>query len=193
MTAEGATLLGPGYARHAGRGQTVIGPAGRGEGPVAAIVKAFERAGFHTRMADNVETLIWGKLIVNVGINALTAILRVKNGRLPEIDGARAVMRMAVQEAVAVAEAKGIRLPYQDPLGRVVEVCRATSGNVASMLQDVLAERITEIEAINGAVVRQGEKLGIPTPVNLTLTSLVQAIQSTYGERVVAGALSSSG
>jgi len=184
VTAEGATLLGPGYARHAGRGQTIIGPAKHVEGPIASIVKAFEGAGFNTCTAPDVETLIWGKLIVNVGINALTAILRVRNGRLAEITGASTVMRTAVQEAVRVAEARGIHLPYQNPFQRVLEVCRATSGNIASMLQDVLGERITEIQVINGAIVQEGLKLGIPTPVNLTLTTLVEAIQDSYDQRV---------
>jgi len=184
VTAEGATLLGPGYARHAGRGQTIIGPADSAEGAVARIVKAFEGAGFNTCAAPNVNTLIWGKLIVNVGINALTAITRVRNGQLPRISGARTVMKMAVREAVEVARAKDIRLPYADPFERVLEVCRATSENVASMLQDILGERGTEIQAINGAIVREGLKLGIPTPVNLALTSLVEAIQDSYDLRV---------
>jgi 2-dehydropantoate 2-reductase len=184
VTAEGATLLGPGHARHAGRGQTIIGPAGSADGPVAKIVRAFEGAGFDTRTADDVETLIWGKLIVNVGINALTAIIRVKNGQLPAIKGAKTVMKMAIREAVSVADARGIHLPYPDPFERVLEVCHATAGNVASMLQDVLGKRVTEIQAINGAIVREGLKFGIPTPVNLTLTSLVEAIQDTYDQRV---------
>ncbi|MBW1779918.1 MAG: 2-dehydropantoate 2-reductase [Deltaproteobacteria bacterium] len=186
VTAEGATLLGPGHARHAGRGQTIIGPTGKADGPVTKIVHAFEDAGFDTRSADEVESLIWGKLIVNVGINALTAITRVKNGLLPAIQGARTVMKMAVGEAERVAHAKGIDLPYPDPFERVLEVCRGTAENKASMLQDVLGQRITEIQFINGAIVREGERLGIPTPVNLTLTSLVEAIQETYDQRVVA-------
>jgi len=81
---------------------------------------------------------------------------------------------------VAVIKAKNIGIPYPDPIGRVVEVCKATSGNVASMLQDVLNKKRTEIDAINGAIVREGAALGIPTPVNFTLTSLVQAFQETY-------------
>jgi len=184
VTAEGATLLGPGHARHAGRGQTIIGPAGSGDGPVSEIVRALAGAGFDTRAAEDVESLIWGKLIVNVGINALTAIIRVKNGQLPAIKGAQTVMKMAVQEAVSVAEARGIHLPYPNPIERVLEVCHATAGNVASMLQDVLGARITEIQAINGATVREGIKFGIPTPVNLTLTCLVEGIQGTYHERI---------
>lgn len=184
VTAQGATLLGPGHIRHAGQGETIIGPQGPPEGPVEEIVSAFNEAGFETRTVDNVNDLIWGKLIINVGINALTAITRLKNGRLPEIESTRTVMDQAVKEAVAVAGKKGITLPYPDPIKRVHEVCRATAGNIASMLQDVLKKRITEVAFINGAIVTEGEKLGVPTPVNHTLTSLVQAIEQTYQERV---------
>jgi 2-dehydropantoate 2-reductase len=184
VTSEGATLLGPGKIRHAGQGETIIGPAGDSTGPTENLVSAFEQAGFKAESVDNVSDLIWGKLIVNVGINALTAITRLKNGRLPEVPGTRLVLKEAVKEAVAVAAAKNIQLPYPDPLGRVMQVCEATAGNVASMLQDVLKGKETEVDAINGAIVREGEALGIATPVNLTLTSLVHAIQETYQERM---------
>ena len=184
VTSEGATLLGPGRIRHAGQGETIVGPGGGPNSPTEKLVSAFNRAGFKTRSADNVKDLIWGKLIINVGINALTAITRLKNGRLPELSGTRLIMEEAVKEAVAVARTKDIQLPYPDPLGRVIEVCRATAGNIASMLQDVVNGRETEIDFINGAIVREGKAMGIPTPVNLTLTSLVQAIQQTYQERI---------
>ena len=184
VTSEGATLLGPGNIRHAGQGETIIGPGGDPDSPAEKLVSAFNEAGFKTKSIDSVKDLIWGKLIINVGINALTAITRLKNGRLPETRGTRLIMEEAVKEAVAVAEAKNIQLPYPDPLSRVMEVCEATAGNIASMLQDVLKETETEVDAINGAIVREGEALGISTPVNRTLTSLVHAIQETYHERI---------
>jgi len=183
VTAEGSTLLGTGKIRHAGQGETIIGPKGGPNSPVEKIIDAFNRSGFKTTSADNVNDLIWGKLIINVGINALTAITRLKNGRLPQLSGTRLIMEEAIKEAVAVVQAKNIQLPYPDPLGRVMEVCEATAENMASMLQDVLKQKITEIDFINGAIVREGRSMGIPTPVNLTLTSLVQAIQETYQER----------
>lgn len=182
VTSEGATLLGPGKIRHAGQGDTIIGPGEESGGPAGMLFSAFNKAGFKTKVVEGVDDLIWGKLIINVGINALTAILRVKNGRLPELAGARRIMEEAVNEAVAICKAKDIQLPYPDPIGRVMEVCHATAGNIASMLQDVLKNKMTEIEAINGAIVREGQALGIPTPINLTLTSLVQGIQETYEE-----------
>ncbi len=184
VTAEGATLLGSGHVRHAGRGPTMIGSAGADHGPVAGIVSAFSDAGFDIRAVDGVQDLIWGKLIVNVGINALAAITRLKNGRLPGIEGTRQVMEEAILEAVRVADAKGIRLPFPNPVERVLEVCRGTADNIASMLQDVLAQRVTEIRFINGAIVSEGRKLGIPTPVNFTLSYLVQALQDSYKEAV---------
>lgn len=184
VTSEGATLLDTGHVRHAGRGETVVGPRKEPPGAAERLAGLFTKAGFDTRPADRVRELIWGKLIVNVGINALTALTRLRNGRLPEVPGTMRIMEKAVAEAAAVAMAKGIRLPYADPLERVIEVCRATSGNTASMLQDVLRERVTEVDYINGAIAREGKALGIPAPVNETLTSLVQALQETYGERL---------
>jgi 2-dehydropantoate 2-reductase len=184
ITAQGSTLLGPGKIKHAGQGETIIGPEEYPGSPLEGIISAFNTAGFKTRSTKNVVDLIWGKLIINVGINVLSAITRLKNGRLPELDGTRRVMENAVKEAVAVAHAKNIRLPYPDPLARVMEVCRDTAENIASMLQDVLKERITEVDFINGAIVREGIALGIPTPVNHTLTCLVKTIQETYGERI---------
>lgn len=184
VTAEGATLLGPGHVRHAGRGPTVIGPAGTEGGPVADIVSAFSDAGFDIRAVEAVENLIWGKLIINVGINALAAITKLKNGRLPKIEGTRQVMKKAIDEAVRVADLKGIKLPFPDPMERVLEVCRGTADNIASMLQDVMAERATEIQFINGAIVAEGQRLGIPTPINFTLSCLVTALQDSYQEVV---------
>lgn len=185
VTSEAATLLGPGRIRHAGRGQTHMGALAPGPGPVAGIVSAFNSAGFETHAAEDVEGLIWGKLIVNVGINALTALTRLRNGRLPDVEGAREVMAEAVGEAEAVARARGVRLPYPDPLKRVIEVCRSTAENVASMLQDILNERKTEVDFINGAIDREGSNLAIHTPVNRTLARLIRAIESTYADRVV--------
>jgi 2-dehydropantoate 2-reductase len=182
VTAEGATVLGPGRIRHAGQGETAIGPAGDPKSGVETIVSTLRQAGFQTKAVDDVIQLIWGKLIINVGINALAAITRLKNGRLPKLTGTRMIMEQAVNEAVAVAYAKNIALPYEDPIGRVMEVCDATSDNVASMLQDILNQETTEVDFINGAIIQEGAVLGIATPVNVILTALVQAIQETYGD-----------
>jgi 2-dehydropantoate 2-reductase len=187
VTSEGATLLAPGHIRHAGQGETTIGPEKASNDVIPHIVSAFNSAGFKTYSAANVEGLIWGKLVINVGINALTAITRLKNGRLGELEGTKRIMEAAVKEAAAVAQANNIDLPYPDPFNRVLEVCAATSGNIASMLQDVLKHKLTEVEFINGAIVKIGESSGVSTPVNRVLTCLVQTIQETYGEQLKDG------
>jgi 2-dehydropantoate 2-reductase len=180
VTAEGATLLSSGRVRHAGQGDTILQ-----QSPLSdSVVQVFQAAGFRTRAEADVRSFIWGKLIVNVGINALAAITRLRNGRIPELESLRAVMATAVAEAVAVCTAMKLSLPFPDPTGKVEQVCRDTAGNVASMLQDILKHRKTEIEFINGAVVREGKKAGIPTPVNATLTGLVTALEETHAERL---------
>lgn len=183
-TTQGATLLGPGRVRHAGAGPTHLATRPSIAARVKEIQALFQSAGFETHLADNVDNLVWGKLIVNVGINALTAILRVPNGALAELPAARALLERAVIEAVAVVQAKQITLPYENPVERVVSVARATAANRSSMLQDVLRGAPTEIDVINGAIVREGARVGVATPVNQLLTDLVHAIEASYAVRV---------
>lgn len=184
VTSEGATSLGDGKIRHAGAGNTILGPQKDFGDRLKFIIEALNKAGFSASSLDNVEDLIWGKLIINTGINALAAITGLKNGRLPEYKGSLNIMKDAVEEAVSVSRAKKINLPYDDAFEKVLQVCRDTSGNIASMLQDVLNKKVTEIDFINGAICREGKNLGISTPVNQTLTSLIRAIEAGYAERL---------
>jgi 2-dehydropantoate 2-reductase len=184
VTAHGATLLGPGHVRHAGVGATHLATRAAIATRVENIARLFNDAGFETHLSDNLDSLVWGKLVVNVGINALTAILRVPNSALDEVPAARTLLERAVNEAVAVANAKQITLPYGDAIAQVLNVARATGSNHSSMLQDVLRGAATEIDVINGAIVREGERVGVATPVNRTLTELVQAIEASYNIHV---------
>ncbi len=175
-TAQGSTLLGHGRVRHAGRGQTVIGSfSAEGSGRARDVRDFFESAGIESVVSEDIQSVLWGKLLVNAGINALTAIMDTPNGSLVRDDHLRAVMRRAVLEGAALARRLDIPLPYADPAGRADEVCRATADNISSMLQDRRSGRRTEIESINGALVDYGRRLGIPMPVNSFLTSLVRS------------------
>lgn len=181
ITSEGATLLAQGRVRHAGQGQTHLGPAlGQPDDFCGRVVELFQGAGFETAPATGVANLIWTKLVINVGINALTAILDVNNGVLLELESAGALMERAVGEAVAVGRATGIEFLHQDMLAATQEVARRTAGNISSMRQDVAARRRTEIDYINGAVCRKGRELSLATPVNETLSDLVRAIEDNY-------------
>lgn len=181
-TAQGATLVGPGRIRHGGKGDTHIGRlAGDADEFCQEVARRFSQSGIPTVAENEVQSLIWGKLVINAGINALTALLKWRNGQLAEHDETCQLVSLAVDEAVRVAVASGVKLPYEDPVSKVLATAVATASNQSSMLQDVLHGRLTEIEAINGALVREGERRGIPTPVNRTLTLLIRALEKRVG------------
>jgi len=183
VTNHGSTLLGSGHVRHAGKGETTIGKSdGKLSGPLKAAAAVLTKAGFQTKISKDIDSVIWSKLVISVGINALTAITRLNNGKIVSYEEARELMRSSVQEAARVVKRKRVKLAYDDPIQKVESVCKATSANVSSMLQDVLNKKRTEIDFINGAVVRQGKALGIPTPVNEVLAGLVKAIEKSYEE-----------
>jgi 2-dehydropantoate 2-reductase len=171
VTTLGATLLGPGHVRLGGNGPTHIAGS-------SWIAKTLCQAGFETHAVDSnqMDSLVWGKLAVNCGINALTALLRVPNGELLARPEAVVKMEQAATECAAVARTKNIPLPYADPAAYVREVAQRTGANLSSMLQDVLRGAPTEIDAINGAVVREGQRLGVPTPINEELFLSIKAL-----------------
>lgn len=183
VTSHGSTLVGTGHVRHAGKGDTIIGKAdGRLSSELKAIAGIMTKAGFPVKVSKDIDSVIWSKLIISVGINALTAITRLNNGKVVVYDEARGILRSAVQEATKVVKRKRIKLSYDDPIQKVESVAKATATNVSSMLQDILGKKRTEIDFINGAIVRQGKAMGIPTPVNEMLTGLVKTIEKSYEE-----------
>ena len=137
-----------------------------------------QQAGFAAEVAENVDSLVWGKLVINTGINPLTAVLNVPNGYLAEQEAARRVMIAAAQETAAVAAAQGIQLPYPDAAERVLAVAQATAQNRSSMLQDLDRGSRTEIDAICGTVVKIGEAVGVETAVNQQLCAWVKQLES---------------
>ncbi|MDD5409116.1 MAG: 2-dehydropantoate 2-reductase [Candidatus Omnitrophica bacterium] len=184
-TSEGATLIETGKIRHAGRGETIIGTIdGKMPVEIRSIREVFNKAGLQTKLSRDIKGLAWSKLIINVGINALTAITRLPNGRLTEFEGTKRILRDAVTEATRIAKRKRIKLIYDDPLAKVEAVCESTSGNISSMLQDVLKKKRTEIDFINGVIVRLGQELGIAVPTNRLLVDLVKTIESSYKLRL---------
>lgn len=179
-TAQGATLLGAGRIRHGGNGATYIGePSGPASDRVRRIVALFREAGLVAEPSDDVERLIWEKLVINVGINAITGLTGIRNGVIAQMPQAGELCRAAVQEALLVAGAKGFAMG-PEMVERVISVAGATARNRSSMGQDVDKKKRTEIMAINGAIVRFAREAGIPTPVNRTLASLVEILEANY-------------
>lgn len=180
-TSHGATLLGKGHVRHAGKGQTRIGSVTAAAADrVDDIVQVFNNAGIDTERAGDLQSLLWGKVLINCGINPLCALLDVPNGMVLELPELYGVMEATVREVAAVAAGSGVAIPFDDPVGVVAGVCRATATNICSMLQDVRAGRRTEIQSINGAVARAAVGVGVAVPLNNALTRLVSARETLH-------------
>jgi 2-dehydropantoate 2-reductase len=181
-TSHGATMLKAGSIRHAGAGPTTVGmwAGGAKEFQIARkIADQFTQAGIETVAVEAVRPVIWDKLLVNVGINAITALTGIKNGQILDLESTREISRVAVEEAAAVAQAQGIEI-RKDPVAHVFQVAAATAANRSSMGQDVDHRRPSEIKAINGFVVREAGRMGLTAPVNQTLSALVETMEAHY-------------
>jgi len=183
VTSQGATFLGPGRIRHAGRGSTHLCMSDRDNEKLEEFVAALNQAGMDTELEKNIDDLIWSKLTINVGINALTALTGLPNGRLLEFPECKALMADLVAEAVRVAEKRGVHLTYPDPLEMVYVVAEKTGGNRSSMLQDFDRGRRSEIDFINGAILREAEALDLEVPVNRAVTRLVRVLDAVHVEK----------
>lgn len=183
VTSLGANMVGPGRVRFGGEGATSLGLLGEASQEAKAAVQEaaelFRMAGLEARVETDILSQVWNKLLVNVGINALTATHDCENGELLRNDEMLAVLRAAVLEAADVALAKGIAID-PDPVDRTMAVCKATAANISSMLQDVRGRRKTEIEAINGAVLEEAVRLGISVPANAALFAAVKSLEKGY-------------
>ena len=172
VTSIGATLLSPGLVCLGGEGPVSLQSHSR----LPPLEKMLKQAGFIVEVSDNVESLVWGKMVVNSAINPLTALLRIKNGEILKLPPARALMGELARETAAVATTLGIALPFSGPERASEEVAERTAENQSSMFQDVLRGVPTEIDSINGAIVRLAKQITIQVPVNWTVWSLVKAI-----------------
>ena len=165
----GATLLGPGRVRGF-PGQIVLGIDASTEPEVRRLATLLADSGLPTKTTAGLESHQWRKLAVNCAINPLSALLGVTNGALLGEPEPRATLMAAAREVGAVAKARGIDMGADDPADLALEVARLTAGNLSSMLQDLRRGVTTEIESMNGAVEREGRRLGIATPVNARMS-----------------------
>jgi len=140
----------------------------------------------HMLMVENIRPLLWRKLLINCVINPLGALHKVRNGLIPSalgVEDYKRVEREIVSEVIAIAQAHGVSLSLDDSLAVVAQTMDSTSHNRCSMLQDVTAEKRTEIDALNGFIANEGARLGIPTPCNKELAGMVRALYSPQSTR----------
>ncbi|XP_054158559.1 uncharacterized protein LOC128956871 [Oppia nitens] len=182
VTNNGAFMLGPGAVRHTGSGLTylassaVAAPGGadddnnNNELSFGEFASLLTTAGIDSQLSTDEDSLVWSKVVVNAAINPLTALMGVTNGYLLRHDYPRRMMRRLIAEGMHVCRAKGVQLVYGDDLDQaydyVAQVVERTSGNLSSMLRDVLRGQPTEIQAINGQIVKEGERLDVSVEYN---------------------------
>lgn len=168
-TTEGAFLESIGHVRHAGQGCTTLGflqpPSEWEKGILGELRHTLCASGLTTELTDTIESKIWSKLLINIGINGLTAIYNCNNGTLLDMPVAERRMLKAVQEAQDIAVAHGVELSH-NTLQTVRTVCKSTADNISSMLQDIRKGRKTEVESIYGEIIALGKKYNISCPEN---------------------------
>jgi 2-dehydropantoate 2-reductase len=169
----GTEMAGPGHVKHHGRGELVIEPSKASDDVARALIAA----GVPTEISDNVRGALWAKLILNCAYNALSAITQLPYGRLVKGEGIAAVMRDLVDECVAVAKADGVKLPG-DVDAAVRKIAETVPGQYSSTAQDLARGKRSEIDHLNGLIVRRGEALGVATPANRLLHAIVKLIES---------------
>src|SRR5690606_421507 len=166
-------MAGPGHVRHHGRGELVIGPEAASE----ELVSSFRNAAIPVQLSGNVAGALWSKLILNCAYNAMSAIARQPYGRLVQAPGVTGTMRDVVAECLAVARASGVEVPG-DAWESVEAIARTMASQYSSTAQDLVRGKPSEIDHINGYVVGRGEALGVPTPVDRVLHTLVKLLES---------------
>lgn len=178
----------PGRVRHSGRGDLVMGelreaareaPGRKNE--IERVAELFVRADVPCRIAENMEGELWTKLVMNCAYNAVSALGHAKYGRLVRHDLAREVMRQVVEEALCVARAANVQLPSADYFAAARKLGEAMELATSSTAQDIARGRRTEIDSLNGYLVRRGRELGVSTPVNFTLYALVKVLEEATG------------
>jgi len=173
-------MAGPGHLKHHGRGELVIGALEAAPAPREALDRVqrwFAEAGVKVAISDNVAGELWGKLVVNCAYNAISAISQLPYGRMIGGAGVREVMRDVVAETLAVAAASGVRTAPDLP-DNVYRIAEWMPTQYSSTAQDLQRGRATEIDHLNGFVVRRGDALGVPVPANRVLYTLVKLIES---------------
>ena len=170
-TTIGVSIVEPGSVKLNGNGGITLGS----RADLDLVQHMLTKAGFSINVQENINDLLWGKLIINAAINPITALLQIKNGLLEYNPSTMELINNVINESVRVANALSIRLPYTDPYKKIVDVIHSTSENTSSMLYDWMRNAPTEIDAINGSIINYGKKLGIATPYNQALYALVKA------------------
>jgi 2-dehydropantoate 2-reductase len=181
-----AAMTAPGRVKHSGRGDLILGDLlgrAREDEPrrrqLERLASLFERAGVPCRVSNNVRGELWLKMIINCAYNAISALGRAPYHRAGGNRWTRELMIKVTEEALEVARAAGVRLPDVDMVETVLKISESMADATSSTAQDLTRGKPTEIDSLNGYLVRRGAELGVPTPVNQTLHALVKLLEES--------------
>lgn len=175
-------LVAPGHVGYDIKGDTWIGPFEPTNTPmkmVEELAGLLTRAGMNTAALADARGAQWTKLIFNAGTNPVGALTGLHHGAATFFPPTGELFEALIDEGLAVAKALGIEL-HNDPKALVLKAANAPGKHKASMLQDALAHRQTEVDFMNGAIVQWGEKLGVPTPLNRAVWALVKGLEDSW-------------
>jgi 2-dehydropantoate 2-reductase len=176
-----AAMAAPGHVKHLGRGDLVVGPKNQRTEKFAELC---EKAKLPCRISENIEGELWTKLVWNCALNAVSGLGRVTYGEIIASEDAKRVVETAVYEVLAIARAKNIQPPgLEDPkaaLAGAFKIAEQMKGTRSSTAQDMARSKRTEIDSLNGYIARVGAELGVPTPVNHTLYTLVKLQEAEF-------------
>ncbi len=178
-------MTAPGCVAHHGRGDLVIGAIkpqrlSEPDQTLQQLVDLFATAQVPVRVSDDVMAELWAKLLVNCAYNAISGLSQMHYGKMAELAEIRATQAAVVREVIAVASADGVSLSEPASLQAVTNIAVAMAGQRSSTAQDMARHKPSEIDHLNGFIVRRGLELGVPTPVNQTLHALVKLVEASY-------------
>ena len=179
-----AEMVAPGHVKHTGRGDLIVGPfpaSNHDADVIERVAHCFARAGMPCRLAEDIRGSLWMKMLMNCAYNAISALGRSRYGRMATRAEIREIMRHAIEEAVAVARAEAIPLPVENFVETGWKLAETMGNATSSTAQDIARGKKTEIDSLNGYIVRRGIALGVPTPVNQTLHGLIKLLEESAG------------
>jgi 2-dehydropantoate 2-reductase len=177
LTFHSGDLKGPGQVTHTNKGPTYLGELDKSQsGRLKAVFDRFQLAGLEPVLEADIVSVLWGKFVHNCGLNAICALTDLRPGHIREVPDLDAFQTLIIEEVLALVKAKGIQIPEKNPV-EVIKAYSASKFHRVSMKQHLDRGRETEIDALNGYVVRESEKLGLKAPYNDALTKLMKGRQ----------------
>ena len=178
ITTESSLSVAPGHVQSSQAGHTVVGSGGAAPETSQRVAQLLSSSGLRTSVVYDIRPHLWGKLVANTAVNAISALLDCPAGAILTDENATRLAKALAREAVAVAAQSRINLPYSDAWAYVEEVIAVGADSKSSMAFDLETGHPTEIDHINGAIVAAGRRVGVPTPYNEAIVQLIKARES---------------